>query len=83
MPSAHERNQHTMTADDSIEAIMQTEFQQSRYQALHQITCRHEDGVLLLDGSVPSFHLKQVAFSMVRHKLANIQIEDRLRVSGS
>lgn len=39
--------------------------QSQSYSALHRISCEHRDGVLVLRGSVPSFHLKQLAQSLV------------------
>lgn len=69
--------------DESIQSMMQADFKRSNYPALHDVRCQFDRGVLCLQGSVPSFHLKQMAFAVVRRRLADVRIDDRLRVTGS
>jgi len=42
-------------------AIVQNRFQRSPYLPLRKITCRLENGRLLLQGRVPTYYLKQLA----------------------
>lgn len=69
------------TSNRSIQSKVETEFRQSNYHALHNIQCQYEDGVVSLTGSVPTFHLKQIAFAVARRSLANARIDDRLQVT--
>lgn len=79
---------YTTTQDDigagrSIELQVEAEFRQSNYHVLRDVKCYLDGGVLTLQGSVPSFHVKQIAFAVARRSLPGISIDDRLRVTGS
>jgi len=51
---------------------------------LHQnISCEFHEGVLVLRGSVPSYHLKQVAQAVVASLEEVVQIENRIEVVTS
>jgi BON domain-containing protein len=47
--------------DQALEALVRTEFVKSPYGAIRAVSCRMNDGVLTLSGSVPSYYLKQIA----------------------
>lgn len=51
------------------------------YVALRHVSCFHRDGVVTLEGDVPSFYLKQVAQTAIRDLKAVKQIVNRLRVA--
>jgi osmotically-inducible protein OsmY len=55
----------------------------SSYQALKAITCEYHDGVLILEGSVPSFYQKQVAQELVASLGGVQQIDNRLVVQSA
>lgn len=75
--------QQDIGTDSSIVSQVEAEFRRSNYHALHDVKCQFGGGVLSLHGSVPSFHLKQIAFAVARRRLADVRIDDRLRVTGS
>lgn len=78
--SADATSQEDVAAGQAVESQVEAEFRQSNYHALRTIRCRYENGVVSLFGTVPTFHLKQIAFAVARRSLANIRIDDRLRV---
>lgn len=55
----------------------------SSYQALKTITCEYHEGVLILQGSVPSFYQKQVAQELVASLGGVQQIDNRLVVPSA
>ena len=40
---------------------------ESPYHSLRHLRCRFRDGILTIDGHVPSFYLKQIAQIAVQH----------------
>lgn len=53
------------------------------YIALRKVSCRHDDGVLILLGKVPSYHLKQLAQEAVG-TLPGVQgVDNRIQVHAS
>lgn len=68
--------------DLSVEEQVQAELSNSRYLPVRKLTCQVKGGVLTLHGCVPSFHLKQVAHSLLRRYLEKgIVLEDRSHVA--
>ena len=60
-----------------------TELLGSSYLSVRQVACRLRDGVLTLQGHVPSYFHKQVAQAMVLQCLdRSVRIDNQLRVVG-
>jgi hypothetical protein len=58
-------------------------FRRSGFPLLRAIKCELRDGVLVLSGAVPTYHLKQVAQSLALHTAGIRQIEDRVIVTSA
>lgn len=71
-------NQRT---ENDVAAEAAAELQRSSHAALRQIACDVRDGVLTLSGQVPSYYEKQIAQSLVRIRLPNVEIRNELEVS--
>ncbi|WP_442510357.1 BON domain-containing protein [Novipirellula sp. SH528] len=56
-------------------------FRTCPYSSIRNVQCRFHEGVLILNGEVPSFHMKQTAQELVRHVLRVEQIDNRLTVA--
>jgi hypothetical protein len=68
--------------DLSVEEQAQAELSNSRYHPVRKLTCQLRGGVLTLHGCLPSFHLKQVAHSLLRRYLEKgIVLDDRSHVA--
>jgi len=61
-----DRNHDAEVAVD-IEEQARIRLQHSPYRAIRRVNCRFEDGVLTLEGQVPTFHYKQLAQTAVTH----------------
>ena len=48
-----------------IEEQARIRLQHSPYRAIRRVSCRYEEGVLILEGRVPTFHYKQLAQTAV------------------
>ena len=69
--------------DSAVEARARTELLGSSYLSVRQVACRLRDGVLTLQGHVPSYFHKQVAQAMVLQCLdRSVRIDNQLRVVG-
>ena len=55
----------------------------SGYVALKHISCRCDDGVLVIDGTVPSYYFKQMAQELARSVEGIHRIENRLIVADA
>lgn len=67
---------------DDVAAEAAAELQRSSHAALRLIACDVRDGVLTLSGRVPSYYEKQIAQSLVRIRLPNVEIRNELEVSA-
>jgi hypothetical protein len=52
------------------------------YQALRRLQIEVKDGVVLLSGTLPTFHQRQVALDCARHVAGVLRVIDRLNVSN-
>ncbi len=50
---------------NTVEKLAQHELRESSYRSLHNVRCDYREGVLTLCGRLGSYHLKQVAQTMV------------------
>jgi hypothetical protein len=53
----------------------------SPYSALRTVSCRFHDGVLIVNGRVPTYYLKQVAQTLLGDMPEVSEIQNRLDVS--
>jgi hypothetical protein len=51
----------THSSNRSLEALLRAELQKSPYATIRAVSCRMNEGVLTLNGSVTSYYFKQVA----------------------
>ena len=65
----------------AIEAEAQSRLQTSGYPQLRKVSCEFHEGVLTLRGQVSTFHLKQVAQTLVRRLEGVGEINNRLEVA--
>ena len=65
----------------AIEAEAQSRLQMSGYPQLRNASCEFHEGVLTLRGQVSTFHLKQVAQTLVRRLEGVGEINNRLEVA--
>ena len=58
------------------------QFQASPFVAIKKLRCDFHEGVATVRGSVPTFHTRQVALTVVR-KIAGVEdVDDRITVNG-
>ena len=62
---------------ESAEAILRG----SAHPPLRRVTCELRDNSLILRGLVPSFHLKQLAQSLVQSTNRDIEVDNQIEVS--
>jgi osmotically-inducible protein OsmY len=55
----------------------------SIYLDLRHVSCAYHDGVLVLQGRLPTYHLKQMAQEAVNHLDGVERIENRIEVGAS
>ncbi len=63
--------------------LIANRLRRSGYPFLRGVKCEVCDGVTILSGIVPTFHLKQVAQELASHTPGVGQIENRLRVTNA
>ncbi len=63
-----------------VVAGVKSQWARSGYAALRNIFCRCDDGVLVIDGSVPSFFFKQMAQELARTVDGVQRVKNRLLV---
>ena len=69
---------HPQLIDEARERL-----DQSGYPCLSQLQCKATDGVLVLEGSVPTYYLKQLAQTLVR-KIKGVKIiANNVQVEGT
>ena len=56
-------------ADEIIENQVQAELQQSCHPAIRRVTCHFRNGVLILEGQVPSYYVKQLVQSVATYRI--------------
>ena len=65
----------------AVQAEAQSRLRKSGYHELHIVSCEFHEGVLTLRGQVSTFHLKQVAQTIVRRLEGVGEINNRLEVA--
>ena len=66
--------------DRSIEDAATEIFRASPYHQLRKIRCEFCDGIVVLHGQVPSFHMKQLAQSAVQSLEEDVEVDNRIEV---
>ena len=64
-----------------VAEIAQQRLRDCPYIALRRVSCRFREGVLMLTGEVPTYHMKQMAQTLVRGVEAVEVIDNRLVVN--
>jgi osmotically-inducible protein OsmY len=72
---------HKSLGDDSASLVVER-LRRSGYPFLRGIKCEDRDGITVLSGTVPTFHLKQIAQALASHTPGVRQIENRLQVTN-
>ncbi len=67
-------------ADDPA-SLVAARLRRSGYPRLRGVKCEFQDGVTVLSGTVPTFHLKQLAQSLASHTPGVHQVDNRLSVT--
>lgn len=71
---------HHESVRQSPEDVARSILQNSSYQALRGLKCEFEDGVLKLEGTLPNFHMNQLALSALREIEGVTRIDNRVEV---
>jgi hypothetical protein len=70
-------------ANPLIEEALEVGLRRSSYLAVGNIRCAYRDGVVTLDGCVPSYYLRQIVREIVTVIAAGYAIDDRIEVVDS
>ncbi len=70
----------TAAQDDLVRAAVAASLRSSGYLLLRDLHCEVADGVVTISGRVPSFHLKQVAQSVLMKVEAVRAVNNRVEV---
>lgn len=70
-------------ADDDPSQLVAARLRHSGYPFLWGLSCRFSQGVLSLSGTVPTFHLKQVAQELAMHTPGIREVRNEVNVTGS
>jgi hypothetical protein len=75
--------QELLMKKEEILAEVRTRFRRSPYHELRNVVCDFDEGVLTMQGNVPSCFLKQIAQSMVFSMERIETIDNRLEIIDS
>jgi hypothetical protein len=75
MTEHHKPTRHSPA--DTAEQV----YRKSSYRAIRNLKCSFRDGVLSIEGCLPSFHLKQLALTAVQNIDGVDRIDDRVEVA--
>jgi len=82
-PGANGKRREQTPRELSLEEQARADLSNSQYLAVRKLWCEVKGGVLTLHGRIPSFHLKQVAHSLLRRYLEKgIVLDDRSDVAA-
>jgi osmotically-inducible protein OsmY len=68
---------------DDPRSLVAARLRRSGYAFLSSVQCDVRDGVAFLTGTVPTFHLKQIAQELASHTPGVWQVNNRLHVPRS
>lgn len=66
--------------EEAVRAHVEAAFRQANYMPLRRIRCDYQEGVLTLRGRVPTFHLKQLAQTLVQSLELVLDVNNRVEV---
>ena len=66
--------------DRSIEDAATGLLRESPYHQLRNVRCEFCEGVLVLHGQVPSYHMKQLAQTVVQSLEEDVDVDNRIEV---
>ena len=75
-----EQETELSTEKQIVETEAHSRLRTSDYRQLHLVSCEFHEGVLTLRGRVSTFHLKQVAQTLIRNLDGVGEINNRLEV---
>lgn len=64
-------------------SLVAARLRRSGYPFMRSIKCEFRGGVIVLSGTVPTYHLKQLAQELACHTPSVQQVENRLRVTSA
>jgi osmotically-inducible protein OsmY len=67
---------------DGVTEMVGKRLQRSPYAAVRRVTCYFDEGVLVLQGDVPSYYQKQLAQSAVTGFSSIERVANRIRVTA-
>lgn len=79
-PSSHEHSFSPRVREEALQAHVEAAFREASYLPLRRIRCDYHAGVVTLRGRVPSFHLKQLAQSLVQSLECGCEVNNRVEV---
>jgi hypothetical protein len=84
LPAGYQRHDlRPLRERQTIEDAARVRLRQSCYHTVRSVSCRFHEGVLILDGRVPSYYLKQIAQTLV-HRVPGVEeLDNRLQVAAS
>lgn len=71
-----------MNSYESPADIANQLFHESPYHEIRLLTCTFEDGVLTIGGRLPTFHMKQIAQTVVRDIDGVEQVQNQTEVEA-
>jgi osmotically-inducible protein OsmY len=77
-----EELEHFETRPNDACSLVAARLRRSGYPQLRSVQCEVRRGVARLTGTVPTFHLKQVAQELAAHTLGVWQVENRVQVTS-
>ena len=69
--------------DVDIEEAVRIRLQHSPYRAIRRVTCEYDEGVLILQGRVPTYHYKQLAQTAVAEIEGIVRIVNEIEVDST
>lgn len=69
--------------DGSVESLLHADFRSSSYGGLRGVQVRQHDGMVSIEGRVPTIYHRQLAITLVRRRLTDARIDDRLQVAST
>jgi osmotically-inducible protein OsmY len=78
-----DRTHDSQPCVDDPAGLVAARLRRSGYPFLRSVHCEVREDVMVLSGTVPTFHLKQIAQELAVHTPGVRQIENRLHVTSS
>jgi osmotically-inducible protein OsmY len=79
-PPSEGRDSPLLVREDAVRMAAENKLRHADYMCLRQIRCEYHEGVLTLRGAVPTYHLKQIAQTLVCSLNGILEVNNRLEV---